>query len=351
MRPVYNRQVSVSAQPVGTFESGDNKVGKTLVTGATGFTGGRVAAALVKKGETVVAFVRATSQIQDLEKIGVECRKVDIKDRRSVLDSFNDITKVYHIAAAYRTEYSRHDEFWLVNVEATRHLLDAAKAANVERFVHCSTVGVQGEIEHPPATEDYRCKPGDHYQDSKLEGERLAAKYFSDGLKGTIVRPVGIYGPGDSRFLKLFKPISKGYFVMIGSGDVLYHLTYIDDIVQGFLLAGEHPRAIGGVFTIAGETYTTMKELVDKIADTLGKPHPRFRVPYLPVFQLAVACDKIFRPLGVSPPLYPRRVEFFKKDRAFSIEKAKRLLGYSPKVGLDEGLRRTAEWYKRMGMI
>jgi len=326
-------------------------VGKTLVTGATGFTGGRIASALVEKGEPVVAFVRATSHIQELLKIGVECRQVDIKDRRSVLDNFDDVTKVYHIAAAYRTEYSHQDEFRLVNVEATRHLLDAAKMANVDRFVHCSTVGVQGEIEHPPATEDYRCKPGDHYQDSKLEGERLAAQYFADGLKGTIVRPVGIYGPGDSRFLKLFKPISKGYFVMIGSGDVLYHLTYIDDIVQGFLLAGEHPRAIGEVFTIAGETYTTLKELVDKIARILGKPRPRFRVPYFPVFQLSVACDKIFRPLGMNPPLYPRRVEFFKKDRAFSIEKAKKLIGYSPRVELDEGLARTAEWYKRMGMI
>jgi nucleoside-diphosphate-sugar epimerase len=326
-------------------------MGKTLVTGATGFTGGRVAAALVKRGEPVAAFVRATSQTDELGDIGVECRTVDICNRQAVFDNFDDITKVFHIAAAYRTEHSRHDEFRIVNVEATRHLLDAAKAAKVKRFVHCSTVGVQGEIDHPPATEEYRCKPGDHYQQSKLEGEQLAAKYFDDGLKGTIVRPVGIYGPGDSRFLKLFKPISKGYFVMIGTGSVLYHLTYIDDIVQGFLLAGEHPRAVGEVFTIGGEAYTTLTELVDKIASILGKPPPRLRVPYAPVYRMAVLCDTICRPLGLNPPLFPRRVEFFKKDRAFSIEKAKKLLGYSPRIGLDQGLRRTAEWYKRMGMI
>jgi nucleoside-diphosphate-sugar epimerase len=221
----------------------------------------------------------------------------------------------------------------------------------VKRFVHCSTVGVQGEIQDPPANEGYRFKPGDHYQDSKLAGELLAREYFSNGLPGVVVRPVGIYGPGDIRFLKLFRPINKGYFIMIGSGNSLYHMTYIDDLIQGFVLAGKHPAAIGEVFTIAGGNYTTLKQLVGMIADILGKPKPRWRVPFYPVYAAAVVCDKVCRPVGISPPLYPRRVEFFSKDRAFSIEKAKKILGYSPQIGLREGLTRTAEWYRKMELI
>lgn len=326
-------------------------MGKTLVTGASGFTGGALCRRLVQDGEQVVAFVRASSRIESLKALGVECRVVDIMNPVSVLDNLEGIDLVYHLAAAYRTEHSDRDEFRSVNVEATRNLLEAARRRDVKRFVHCSTVGVQGRIDDPPAKEEYRFNPGDHYQESKLEGELLAREYFSKGLPGAVVRPVGIYGPGDTRFLKLFRPVNKGYFVMIGSGKVLYHMTYIDDLIEGFVLAGRKPEAVGEVFTIAGERYTTIRELVNLMADVLGKPHPKFQIPFFPVYLAAVVCDKAFRPLGLNPPLYPRRVEFFYLDRAFSIEKAKRLLGYRPRVDLQEGLSRTAAWYKEQGLI
>jgi nucleoside-diphosphate-sugar epimerase len=306
---------------------------------------------LVQDGETVVAFVRSATRAASLREIGVECRVVDIKSREQINDNFADIDRVYHIAAAFRTEHQELDEFRLVNVEATRHLLGAAANAKVRRFLHCSTVGVQGEIEAAPADEEYRFKPGDHYQETKLAGELLAREYFSAGLPGTVVRPVGIYGPGDTRFLKLFRPISRKLFVMIGSGETLYHLSYIDDLIEGIVLAARKQEGLGEVFTIAGAEYTTIRELVDRIADVLGKPRPRFRVPFYPVFVAAVVCEKTCRALGVEPPLYPRRVEFFHKSRAFSIEKARRLLGYEPRVGLTEGLQATADWYRAQGLI
>jgi nucleoside-diphosphate-sugar epimerase len=211
---------------------------------------------------------------------------------------------------------------------------------------------VQGAIDDPPATEDYRAQPGDHYQQSKLEGELLARKYFDEPrLPGTVVRPVGIYGPGDTRFLKLFRSIAKGRFVMIGSGDVLYHMTYIDDLVSGFLLAGTKPEAVGEVFTIGGPEYTTLKVLVERIARSLGVKPPRLRIPFMPVYLASVVCDRLCRSVGVSPPLYPRRVEFFELDRAFSIDKARDLLGYVPAYSLDEGLARTAGWYRQNGLV
>jgi nucleoside-diphosphate-sugar epimerase len=324
---------------------------KILVTGATGFTGSHLCERLVGAGERVVAFVRKTSDTTTLEAAGVECRVVDICDPQAVNDHFSGVDRVYHIAAAWRTEHTDREEFQRVNVEATRNLLAAAKAARVKRFVHCSTVGVQGDIDDPPANEEYRFQPGDHYQATKLEGELLAREAFSAGLPGVVFRPVGIYGPGDTRFLKLFRPIHRGKFAMIGSGKTLYHLTYIDDLIDGIVLVGTRPEALGEVFTLAGERYTTLNELVALIADTLGKPRPRLRIPYPPVIIAAIASERICRVLRIDPALYPRRVEFFVKDRAFSIEKAKRLLGYRPRVDLAEGLARTARWYRENDLL
>lgn len=324
---------------------------RMLVTGATGFTGSAVCRRLREEGHDVVAYVRPTSHTDALCDVGVDCRTVDITDAGAVRAAFEPFDVVFHIAAAYRTEHADRATFRQVNVDATRHLLDAAQAVGVGRFVHCSTVGVQGEIEDPPADEDYRFQPGDHYQESKQEGELLARRYFESGLPGAVVRPVGIYGPGDKRFLKLFRPISRGTFVMIGRGDTLYHMTYIDDLVQGFLLAATHEAALGRVFTIGGPRYTTLRELVNCIADVLGRPHPTLRVPLAPVYGASVVCEAVCRAVGVAPPLYPRRVEFFKLDRAFTIERARSLLGYAPAFDLEAGLRRTAEGYRERGWL
>jgi nucleoside-diphosphate-sugar epimerase len=302
-------------------------------------------------GHDVVVFVRPTSDVDDLTRIGATCQVVDIKDRRAVREHVKDFEYIFHLAAAFRTEHSDLDEFWQVNAGATRNLLEAAQESGVDRFIHCSTVGVQGDIEDPPADETYRMKPGDHYQKTKAEGERIARKHFAAGLPGVVVRPAGIYGPGDRRFLKLFRAINHRSFPMVGKGEALYHLTYIDDLIDGFIRAARRDEALGEIFTIAGPQYTTIRQLVDLIADVLEKPKPKLRIPFAPVYAASVVCDKLCRSVGVSPPLYPRRLDFFWKDRAFSIDKARRILDYEPKVDLKEGLTRTAEWYKQQGWL
>jgi nucleoside-diphosphate-sugar epimerase len=322
-----------------------------LVTGATGFTGTALCRRLAAESITVTAFVRRSSDTSALEQSRVNIKRVDIEDTDDIRRNFAGIEIVYHLAAAWRVEHSDLREFQRVNVEATRNLLEVARENRVNRFVHCSTVGVQGHIDDPPADEEYRYAPGDHYQETKMEGEKLALHYFSNGLPGVVVRPAGIYGPGDTRFLKLFRPINRRMFVMIGSGEAFYHFTYIDDLVQGLLLAGSRPEAIGEIFTVAGEEYISLKRLVDLIADVLEKSRPSLRVPFFPVYKAAVVCDRFCRYFGIEPPLYPRRVDFFRKDRAFSIEKAKRVLGYRPKTDLKEGLMRTAQWYRENGYI
>jgi len=324
---------------------------RVLVTGATGFTGGALANRLVREGAAVTAFVRSMKRAESLQEIGVDCHVVDITDADAVLRAFKPFDRVFHIAALYRTETADRSEFTRVNVDATRHLVEAAKRAGVGRFIHCSTVGVQGRIDDPPADENYRTQPADHYQQTKLDGELVAREYFAAGLPGVVVRPAGIYGPGDLRFLKLFKAIQRGWLVLIGSGRTTYHFTYIDDLIDGFMLAAHVPRAPGEVFTIGGASHVTIREATDTIADVLRKPRPWLRIPAWPVEIAAVACERICMPLGINPPLYPRRLEFFTMNRSFSIAKARSLLGFEPKVTLADGFARTAAWYRQQGLI
>ncbi len=325
---------------------------RALVTGANGFTGSYLVKNLLSKGYTVRALVRKSSNLDLLRGLEVEYVYADLAKDEITKDMMKNVDVVYHVGAAFRTEGVPKSYFWDVNVEGTRKLLEAAKEANVKKFVHCSTVGVQGDIKNPPAKETHPYNPGDYYQESKLDGEKLALKFFKEkGLKGTVVRPVGIYGPGDTRFLKLFKFINNGKFRMIGDGNVLYHLTYVEDLVEGFVLAGESEKSINEIFTIGGNSYLTLKELVEKIAKVLDKPVPKSSIPVWPVWIAGALCELICKPLGISPPIYRRRIDFFIKDRAFDISKAKEILGYNPKIDLDEGLKRTAEWYKKNNLL
>ncbi|MDD5556032.1 MAG: NAD-dependent epimerase/dehydratase family protein [bacterium] len=325
---------------------------RVLVTGGTGFTGGRLCRRLAALGHRVRAVVRSPERAAPLREAGVEVVPGDLGDGRSLAAAAAGCEVVYHIAAAYRQENLTDAEFAAVNVEGTGRMLEAARAAGAARFVHCSTVGVHGHVARPPADESAPFSPGDVYQATKAAGERLAAAFFRDrGLPGVIFRPVGIYGPGDTRFLKLFRHIRSGRFRMIGSGRALYHLTYIDDLVDGIVLCGTRPEAVGNTYILGGEGYMTLNELAATIARVLGVRVSRLRLPFRPVYAAAFLCEKTFKPLGLEPPLYRRRVDFFRKDRAFDISKARRELGYAPKVAPEEGLRRTAEWYVAEGLL
>ncbi len=323
-----------------------------FVTGGTGFTGGYLCENLIKRGYKVLALTRKGSDTSKLTNMGAEIVEGDFTDRNSLSGKMTGSDIIFHIAATYRQEGIPKKEFWRVNVEGTRNLLDEALENRVDRFVHCSTVGVQGEIANPPATEEAPYNPGDWYQNSKMDGEKLVLEYFlNKGLKCTIVRPVGIYGPGDQRFLKIFRYVKNGKFKMIGSGNVLYHLTFVEDLVEGIALAGEKEVAIGQIYTIGGQTYVTLNEYVNFLAEIFGTKISKWKIPVWPVWTAGLICELVCRPLRIEPPIFRRRVDFFSKDRAFDISKAKKDLSYQPKVLLREGLKITADWYQEQGLL
>ena len=231
-------------------------------------------------------------------------------------------------------------------------MIEAAARSGARRVVHCSTVGVHGDIEHPPAGEDAPFRPGDVYQATKVEGEAIARQASADtGIAVVIARPTGIYGPGDRRLLKLFRGVARRRFVVLGNGRIYYHLTYIDDLVEGFRLCGEVPAAAGRTYILAGGEVTTLDELVGLVAREAGVPPPRLHLPVWPFWTAGALCEALCAPLGIEPPLYRRRVDFFTKSRAFDISRARAELGYAPQVGLRDGIQRTLAWYKTVGWL
>jgi nucleoside-diphosphate-sugar epimerase len=325
---------------------------RVLVTGATGFTGGHLARALSRRGYDVRALVRNRASASALDGFEIDIVQGDLKDTAAIARACDGVEVVYHIAAIYRQAGLPDAEYHAVNAAAVGTIVESAARARVRRVVYCSTVGVHGDVEAPPANEDAPVRPGDVYQRSKVEGENVARRTASAaGMDVVIARPTGIYGPGDRRLLKLFRGVARRRFVVLGRGRIYYHLTYIDDLVEGFRLCGEVPSARGRTYILAGGEVTPLNELVALIAKEAGVRPPSVYLPVWPFWLAGAACEAVCAPLGIEPPLYRRRVDFFTKSRAFDITRARQELGYAPKVGLREGIRRTLAWYKEHGWI
>jgi len=278
---------------------------------------------------------------------------VDLRDAaacKSLLQPGTDT--LFHVAAVFRTVGVSLESLRESHVTATEHLIRAAKAVSVRRFVHVSTIGVQGPTPPPNATEEAAVAPNDDYQITKYEGERAAlALGASLGLPTVVVRPCAIYGAGDDRFLKIIRPISKGRFTMIGRGDGAFHMVHVEDLVRGIMLAGLASGAPGQVITLGGEEIPTLGELVDLIGDLTGGGILPIRVPYSTVYAAGYLCEKLCALIGVEPPLHRRRVKFFGSDRSFDLTRARVLLGYSPTVSLAEGVGGLVAWHRARGDI
>jgi nucleoside-diphosphate-sugar epimerase len=326
---------------------------RVLITGAAGFTGLALAMSLAASGTRVRGLVRNRNQFSLLERAGVQPLVGDIRDPAVIREAVQGVDTVYHLAAVFRRAGVPDSEYRTVHVDATRQLIEFSAAADVRRVVHCSTVGVHGSVsDDAPATEDAPFRPGDIYQLTKLEGEQMAVQTAErTGVPLTVVRPGPIYGPGDRRLLKLIGGVARGRFKLIGDGSPRFQMVYIDDLTEGFRLAAESPAAEGRTYIMTGNEAPTLKELVGKIAEVAHVPSPRLRLPVWPFWLSGAVCEAICIPLGIEPPIFRRRVNFFTSNRWFDTSRARNELGFTARVSLRDGIGQTLQSYRKLGWV
>jgi len=326
---------------------------KVLVTGGTGFTGSALVLRLLELGHTVTSLDhKPGARSSVLEKAGARLVTGTIADKTLVSDCVRGQEVVFHLAAAFRELNVTNDHYRLINVDGTCNVMEAAEKGGVRKVIYCSTQGVHGHISRVPGDEDSPIAPADYYQQTKYEGELVVREFMARGFCASIIRPTAIYGPGDpERFYMIFKRVKKGCFPMFGSGRTFYHPVYIDNLVDAFLLVLQPGAGDGEAYIIADEKYYSIRELVQRVATAMGVRVRIIHLPLLPLIAAGHLLEKSCKPFGITPPLFPRRVDWFRQVRAFRIDKARTALGYSPRIDIDEGLKRTAAWYRAEGLL
>ncbi|MEX1256068.1 MAG: NAD-dependent epimerase/dehydratase family protein [Gemmatimonadota bacterium] len=326
---------------------------KVCVTGGTGFTGAALVRRLLADGHEVTVLDKQPGLMDaELRAAGARVVYGTVADRDMVRDCVRGAEVVHHLAAAFREVGVPDALYREVNVFGTQVVVEEAIAAGARKLVYCSTQGVHGHIESPPGDENSPIAPADFYQKTKYEGELEVRRLAVGGIEFTILRPTAIYGPGDpGRFVMIYKRAAKGFFPMFGSGTTYYHPVYIDNLVDAFVLAMAPGAGAGKAYIIADAEYFPIDELVKRVGHSIGVAVRVPRFPILPLIVLGHLCEKICKPFGIEPPIFPRRVDWFRQVRAFRIDRARRDLGYEPRVGIDEGLRETGKWYRTHGYI
>jgi nucleoside-diphosphate-sugar epimerase len=192
-------------------------------------------------------------------------------------------------------------------------------------------------------------RPDNIYGTTKLKGERTALSH-ADTVNTTVVRISETYGPGDYRLLKMFRGIARGTFPVIGTGDNVHQVIYVEDLVDGLMSAGRYPQS-GETFLLGGSERLSTLQMVDCIRQAVGSDKWLPRVPMAPAHVAARICEAVFKPLSLTPPLHRRRLDFYRKNFLLDCSKAQSMLGFHPVVDFRKGAIETAAWYRNQGLL
>jgi dihydroflavonol-4-reductase len=321
-----------------------------LITGANGFLGSWLARRLVERGDKVRCLIRSGSD--DSALAGIDCERAtgDVTQPDSLEAALKNIDVVFHLAgirrAATRADYMR------VNADGTQVVCDAMVKAGTRRLVLCSSLAASGpsSADRPRVESDPFC-PEEWYGESKAEAERIAFGYC-DRLEVTCCRPSRIVGPGDRENLTFFKMVQKGIVLRLGGPERFLSMVDVEDVVSLLVLMADRKEAVGQAFFGSSQGAISVEGLMTMIADVLKVKTRTVYVPQTLLTVMATGADVVSQVTGTKLPLNRKLArQLLAPGWTCSIEKAQRVLGYSPKLGLRESAQRSADGYRQAGWL
>jgi len=334
---------------------------KILVTGASGFIGSHLVEKLVKDGHKVKVLIKNVASddldkrkdsLELLNKLGIEIFEGDLLEKSSLKKAVQGVEVVFHLAAIARPMNIPRGDYFLVNETGTENLLEECIGKKIKKIIIMSSVSAVGPTrDQKPVNEKTDCKPVDIYGFSKLAQEKIAGRYTQEyNLPIIILRPTMVFGPRDFEMLKLFKAVNKRFFPIYGK-DKCMEFLYVENLVEACILAMEKGK-IGEKYHISNSEHYSINEIISSIAKAENKKMLPIKLPYFVFVFGGYTMELIAKILGFHPPFKHDTVVWMTKKFWYNdISKAKKDLDYKGKIGLDEGVKKTAEYYKEKGLI
>ncbi len=318
------------------------------MTGGTGFIGSHLVEALIERGIEVRCLVRSKTNLKWLRGLSVEFIEGDLKDRFSLFRAVKGVNQIFHLAGV--TKAVKEETYYEVNATGTKNLIYACLEVGppIEKFIYLSSQAASGPCTHDgKKREEEPCLPVSPYGQSKRKGEEFLFEQLHQ-LPFLILRPSVVYGPRDRDVFAFFKILSKGINPIFSSPDQQISLCYVQDIVQGILLASESKGLQGEIFFLSDGHPYRMDQIGDIFAEVIGVKVYRIRIPFRILFGIA-SFSELLSKISRKPPLMNRGKleEMIQKNWVCDITKANTLLGFKPKVLLREGVKITYEWYRK----
>jgi nucleoside-diphosphate-sugar epimerase len=324
---------------------------KTLITGATGFLGGALAHRLHSMGWDVTALGRNVTKLDELEEVGLRALRADVSKKDEVLAALEGQEIVFH-CAALPSPWGNFEAFYQANVIGTRNVVQACLENKVKRLVYVSTPSLYFDYDSRVGVKesDPLPKPISHYARTKLLAEEEIDKGFTNGLAVVSIRPRALFGEGDTViFPRLIPRLRSGRLPILGDGENVVDLTYIQNVVDALLLCAESPAStLGKKYNISNGEPVKIWKLIERICDELGYAHPQRKITYKTANAAASALELIYSlmPYSPEPPLTRVSVSMMANSTTLDISAAKAELGYQPKISVEEGVQRFLKWWK-----
>lgn len=325
---------------------------KAVITGASGFLGGRLAQLLAAQGAEVTVLARPSSNLRHLAATPHAVALGDLEDQPSLARAVAGATHIFHCAAC-STDWAPEATYFAANVTGTRNLLAAARnASSLERLLHVSTTDVYGYPLVPCSEDGLLRETALPYNRTKLQGERLVSSAFHEhGLPVTIVRPGTIYGPRGKDFtVDIAALLRQRLMAVVDAGSAPGGFIYVDNVAHAMIAAATHPSTLGQAYNLVDGAAVTWRGYLARFAAHLGTKPPWINLPFATANALAALMEAPHRllRLGGKPLLTRHAVLLLGRSQEFPVTRARRDFGFSPAIDMEEGLRRSVAWLREL---